>query len=225
MRAASLFLAPLLAALVAAGITAPARADSVIEAPSISAPRHASFNGERASTEAVHTADWVTDSRDNGGLPFLIIDKVQARVFVFDADGRLRGSTPALLGLARGDDSVPGIGERPLSSIRPEERTTPAGRFVVNMDRNLHGDTIVWIDYDTAVSLHRVVPGTPKERRAQRLASPTPLDNRITFGCINVPAAFFNNVVTPALTDTAGIAYVLPETRSARELFSSYDVK
>jgi hypothetical protein len=33
---------------------------------------------------------------------------------------------------------------------------------------------------------------------------------------------FFENVVRPAFTKTNGIVYVLPETRSAREVFTSY---
>ena len=49
--------------------------------------------------------------------------------------------------------------------------------------------------------------------------SPTPLDNRISFGCINVPAAFFDRVIRPAFKGTNGIVYVLPETRAAREVF------
>jgi len=63
----------------------------------------------------------------------------------------------ALLGLALGDASIPGIGDRALSSIRPEERTTPAGRFVAALDRNSHGKGILWVDYDSAVSLHPVL--------------------------------------------------------------------
>ncbi len=37
-------------------------------------------------------ADWVVDSGDNRGMPFAIVDKTDAKVFVFDADGRLRGA-------------------------------------------------------------------------------------------------------------------------------------
>jgi len=80
------------------------------------------------------------------------------------------------------------------------------------------------IDYDGAVSMHRVVKGTLKDRRAERLATPTPLDNRISYGCINVPVKFFDNVVLPAFTGTNGIVYVLPETQSASKVFASYDV-
>ena len=186
--------------------------------------RLANFGMEAFSPESRKLADWVVDSADNGKLPFMIIDKVQARVFVFDVQGQLRGATAALLGLAIGDHTVPGIGQRKLSSIRPDERTTPAGRFVASLDRDIHGHEVLWVDYDSALSLHRVVTGQPKERRAERLASPSPLDNRISFGCINVPVKFYEQVISPSFTGTNGIVYILPETRTAAQVFGSYDV-
>ncbi|MCY7317364.1 MAG: hypothetical protein LH617_01315 [Ramlibacter sp.] len=188
-------------------------------------PKRANFLHEVASPESQEVAHWIVHSADNRNLPFVIIDKVQAKVFVFDAQGLLRGASSALLGLAVGDESVPGIGERPLSTIRPTERTTPAGRFVASLDRDLKGEEVLWVDYDTSVSLHRVVTGQPKERRAQRLASPSPVDKRITYGCINVPVRFYEDVVSPAFKNTEGIVYVLPETRSARQVFGSYPIQ
>ena len=175
-------------------------------------PKRAKFGPARASSAAREKADWVVDSDDNRDLPFAVVDKTDARVFVFDPGGRLRGAAAALVGLARGDVSVPGIGTRAMSLIRPEERTTPSGRFVATLGRDLRGKEVLWVDYDNAISMHPVVKGTPKERRAERLASPTPLDNRISYGCINVPATFFENIVRPAFTGTRGIVYVLPET-------------
>ncbi|MBE0622540.1 MAG: hypothetical protein IH605_18265 [Burkholderiales bacterium] len=194
------------------------------QALAANSPKRANFERERASRASRHVADWVVDSGDNHGMPFAIVDKTDAKVFVFDALGRLRGAAPALLGLARGDDAVPGIGDRALSSISPGERTTPAGRFVAALGMNAHGQDILWVDYNSAVSMHRVITTKPKERRLQRLATATPLDNRISYGCINVPAKFYENVVRPAFTGTNGIVYVLPETRSTREVFASYDV-
>ena len=185
----------------------------------------ANFGQEISTVEAQKLADWVVDSADNNKLPFAIVDKVNARIFVFDAQGQIRGASSVLLGLAVGDHSVPGIGQRKLSSIRPEERTTPAGRFVASLDRDIHGQEVLWVDYDTAVSLHPLVKGTPKERRAERLASASPLDKRISYGCINVPVRFYEKVVSPIFTGTNGVVYVLPEIRSAREVFGSYDVQ
>lgn len=199
-------------------------APEIASVPAVSV-KLANFGQEEPSPESRKLADWVVDSANNARLPFIIVDKVNARTFVFDAQGQLKGATSVLLGLAVGDDSVPGIGQRKLSSIRPEERTTPAGRFVASLDRDIHNKEILWVDYDTAVSLHAVVKGTPKERRAERLASPSPLDKRISYGCINVPVKFYEKVVSPTFTGTDGIVYVLPETRSAREVFGSYDVQ
>jgi len=180
---------------------------------------------EVASQDTRNLADWVVNIGDNQGMPFMIIDKIEAKVFAFNVEGRLLGTSPVLLGLARGDDSVTGIGERKLASIRPEERITPAGRFVASLGRNLHGDEILWIDYAAAISLHRVVTARPEQRRLARLESQTPLDNRISFGCINVPVKFYDNVVSPTFTGTNGIVYVLPETRSAQKTFGFFDAK
>jgi hypothetical protein len=188
-------------------------------------PKFANFEGEHASQDARYIADWVADSADSGGQPFVIVDKKDAKVFVFDADGRLRGAAPALLGIARGDDSIPGIGDRELSKIRVKDRTTPAGRFVAALSVDAHGVGILMVDYDLNVAMHRVVTGNPKDHRLQRLATTSPLDNRITFGCINIPVKFYDNVVRTAFSGTKGIVYILPETRSASKEFAAYDVR
>ena len=182
-------------------------------------PKRANFEGESRSWDTQNMADWIVDSGDNDGLPFVIIDKIDARAFVFGADGRLRGAAPVLLGLAKGDNSVPGIGTRKLANIRPEERTTPAGRFVAALGLNAKGKDVLWVDYSGALSLHRVIP---VKVRLERLATPTPLDNRISYGCINVPTKFYENIVSPAFTGTKGIVYILPEARSKKEIFLSY---
>jgi len=158
----------------------------------------------------------VVATSDNGRSAFFIIDKANARLYVFNASGLLQGSAPVLLGLARGDDSVPGIGEKPLAQIGRDERTTPAGRFVAERGRNLQGQDIVWVDYAAAISLHRVREMAPYEHRAQRLRTATVADSAISYGCINVPVAFYNTVVEPAWTNGTGvIVYVLPEVRAA----------
>ncbi len=164
--------------------------------------------------------DWALSSGDNGGLPFVVIDKRSAVVFVYAADGRPLGAEPALLGSAHGDDSAPGIGERPLSAILPEERTTPAGRFVGAYGPALgQFSTIFWVDYNTAVSLHPVITANPAEHRLERLASQTPDDNFITYGCINVAPEFYQDVIHATFEDTPGVVYVLPDTKPLEEVF------
>ncbi|WP_245538976.1 L,D-transpeptidase [Thioflavicoccus mobilis] len=171
------------------------------------------FASESASRRTRELAQWIVSSKDNLNMPFAIVDKPNAKVYVFEADGRFQGAAPVLLGLAKGDFSTPGIGSKPLSSIPPSQRTTPAGRFVSAMGRNHKGKNILWLDYEQSLSMHAVVKGTPKDRRAERLASPTSLDNRISFGCINVPKDFFENVVTNKFSGQGGIVYILPETK------------
>jgi hypothetical protein len=183
----------------------------------------ADFKREPASEDATRLAQWVLRSGDHRAHAFMIVDKKDAKVFVFNADGKLRGASAALLGAALGDDSVPGIGSRPLASILPEERTTPAGRFVATLGRNLGGKDILWVDYANAISLHRVVTTNAPERRTLRLATPTPTDNRISYGCINVPARFFNKVVIPAFSQANGVVYILPETRPLSAVFGPFD--
>lgn len=141
-------------------------------------------------------------------------------MFVFGPDARLLGAAPALIGTARGDDTVLGIGGRRLATIAPEERTTPAGRFVAALGNDFVQE-VLWVDYHIALSLHRVVTGGRRDRRRERLASPTPLDNRISYGCINVPAAFYDGVVAPAFRGTVGIVYILPDTRPISDVFTS----
>ena len=204
--------------------TAPAQSTPEAQTAAVRGPHRAEFGRERASREARRIADWIVDSADNKGLPFVILDKVDARLFVFNADGLIRGASAALLGSARGDDSVPGIGDREFADMTPDTRTTPAGRFVSSIGQDTHGQDVVWVDYDAAVAIHRVITTKPAERRLQRLATPTPLDNRISYGCINVPKRFYETVVAPAFAGTYGIVYVLPETRPARKVFGSYDV-
>lgn len=179
----------------------------------------ADFARSHPSKAARTVANWVVAAADNAGSAFFVIDKVNARLYVFDPRGRLQGASPVLLGLARGDDSAPGVGEKPLSQIRRDERTTPAGRFVAERGRNSHGEEIVWVDYAAAISLHRVREMSPYEHRAARLRSPTVADNRISYGCINVPVAFYNDVVERAWRSGGVIVYVLPEVRSLEDVF------
>src|SRR5947208_1453655 len=103
---------------------------------SIRLAKAADLKGEPASADVKQVADWVAQSGDAAGMNFLIIDKRDAKLFVFDADAHLRGSAPILLGAAVGDDTVSGIGSKAIPDVLPEERTTPAGRFVGERGQN-----------------------------------------------------------------------------------------
>ena len=193
-------------------------------APAVAPGPLPDFAGEPVSQDTRKVANWAFYTRDAGGKSVVILDKKAARVHVFDPAGKLLASTPALLGKAIGDDSAPGIGDKPLSQVKEEEKTTPAGRFVAEPGENANGEDIIWIDYDAAVSMHRVRPLVAAERRLQRLASPTGADNRISFGCVNLPVRFYEGTLSPIVKRTGAIVYVLPETRSVEETFGAWDV-
>lgn len=219
----------LIGAAVLAVVLPPAAPDGAqaIPAPAsavVAAVRVADFGAHAPSPDARHVADWVADSGDNAGHGFVIVDKKDAALLVFDAQARLQAASPILLGAARGDDSVPGIGSRPIADVRPEERTTPAGRFVAQRGLNIHGEDVVWVVYDDAVSMHRVRAHNPEERRLERLATPTIDDNRISYGCINVPAAFYDSHIAPLFATRRAVVYVLPDVKPVQQVFGSYHV-
>lgn len=198
---------------------------SVPSEDSVSAPpaarlQSADFLDEVASDDARRVADWVVRSDDNAGMPFVIVDKLRAKVFVFDGSGRLHGATLALLGKAVGDDSYPGVGNMKLSAMPLEAETTPAGRFMASLahERNV---PFLWVDHDLALSLHRVVHGAPGENRLARLATTATDDKRISHGCINVPVKFFDDVVLTTFSDSkaGGIVYILPEVKAVEDVF------
>jgi hypothetical protein len=183
----------------------------------------ADFGAVTPSPDARQIADWVARSHDNVGMAFVIVDKRFARLHVFDAGASLLASSPILLGAARGDDSVVGIGHRPLDEVRPEERTTPAGRFVSERGRNSLGDEVVWVDYEAAVSMHRVRNTSVTEQRLLRMASSSLDDHRISWGCINVPVAFFDAHIAPMFVGRRAVVYVLPEVKSLQQVFKLDD--
>jgi len=143
--------------------------------------------------------------------PFAIVDKRQATLSVYDADGRLLGRTSALLGLTPGDAEPPSSRGKPPQALTAQERVTPAGRFEAQPGRNLSGERVVWFDYEANLAIHRLRPAPARERRVERLASTSTQDRRITLGCVVVDPAFFDEVVLPALGGGSSLVYILPE--------------
>jgi hypothetical protein len=162
---------------------------------------------------------WVAAAHDNTGLPYAVIDKPTASLFLFSAKGEFLGETPVLLGVGVGDESSPGIGAKRLEEIGPAERTTPAGRFVAKFGRAFGNQRVLWVDYANSVALHAVITTHKSEHRVDRLRSPTPDDNRISFGCINVGTSFYTKSLRPLFQKKGGIVYILPDTLPLDDVF------
>lgn len=177
--------------------------------------------GQEVSNIVIELAGWVVATKDSQGYPFAIMDKAAAQVLVFDGEGRLRGAASGLFGSATGDHTAPGIAGLALREIPGRDRTTPAGRFVGGYGPSIDAGRVLWVDYESAVSIHPTAMGVPAERRVERLASPSPDDNRVTHGCINVSPGFYEKVIQ-ATFERGGVFYVLPDKASIAETFPEF---
>jgi hypothetical protein len=196
-------------------------------APAAAVPeiKRAEFRGQEASAEVHHVADWAVHSADNKGHPFIVVDKVNAKLFAFDRYGVLIDQAPVLLGMGVGDKFAPGVLKMDMYKTKPWQRITPAGRYFAEQDRNIQGEIVLWVDYDAGIAIHKLPSKVTKQRRHERIVSPDPAEHRITYGCINVPPAFYDRVVRPYFGPKGGYVYVLPDTTPLNAVFKTDDVK
>lgn len=158
---------------------------------------------EPGAAMALHLAQWVTANGDAGGLPFVVVDKAQARIHRFDGEGRLQASGSVLLSALQVDD--------------PALAATPAGRFVAHPDL-LHGGGLAWYGRNGELLLHGPQSGQAPGRAAYRLASLDTSDRRISDGSLHVEAGFYQQHLQ-ALRGRPSVAYVLPEQLGMDEVF------
>ncbi len=181
--------------------------------------KNAFFASEKKSDDVLLVADWVVRSMDNHGMPFVIVDKKSAKLFVFDIEGRILAVTSVLLGLAIGDMTTPGIGNLKLSEILPKDRTTAAGRFLLRHGLNLDGGKVLWIDFESGLAIHTIPAGKSEASRLKRLQSNNLKDRRVTLGCVNVTREFYRTILSPLFDNANGYIYILPETMQTASFF------
>ena len=181
--------------------------------------KSAFLGSEKKSDDVLLVTDWVVRNNDNHGMPFIIVDKKQAKLFVFDKDGRILALTAVLLGLAVGDLTTPGTGTIKLSQIPLKDRTTAAGRFLLRHGLNLDGGKVLWIDFEAALAIHAVPAGKSEASRLSQMQSKNIKDHRVTFGCVNTTKEFFSNVLSPLFDTANGYIYILPETMPTATFF------
>jgi hypothetical protein len=173
-----------------------------------------------ASPDAERVAAWIAASGDNHALPYAVIDKNSASLLLYDGRGKPVAQVPVLIGIAPGDDATPGIGSKTLGEIGPAEKTTPAGRFLAKFGYAAGRQKVLWVDYTNSVAIHPIPGDAAKgEMRRERLLSPEPDDNRITFGCINVPRAFYASALRPLFQKKGGYVYILPDSKPLEDVF------
>lgn len=172
------------------------------------------------SEAASRVMTWVGGAGDNHGLPWAVIDKTQATMFLFDGKGKQVAAAPVLIGIAPGDEASPGVGSKKLADLGPAEKTTPAGRYLAKFGLPVAGERVLWVDYATSVAIHPIpTDAGAREKRRERMLSPDPADNRITFGCINVPKAVYARQIQPLFRRKGGYVYILPDTKPVEAVF------
>lgn len=88
---------------------------------------------EAASPEVREVVQWSVSTHDHGGLPFVVVDKSQARIYAFDPQGRLRGTAPVLADARAGH--------------------LPAGRFTADPLAGPGSSAVVWANGTTRISV------------------------------------------------------------------------
>jgi hypothetical protein len=190
-----------------------------VPAPELPTLAVADFGDVQPTPATRRMADWVVMRRDNGRMPFMVLDKRDARLYVFQSNGQLIDQTPVLLGSAHGDETYPGIGDVPIDQVKPYQRTTAAGRFVTRPGLDADHTDVVWLDYDAALAMHRVINKVKSEHRLERIASANPRVRRISWGCINIPIPFFDAYISPVFGKRSGVTYVIPERKTFAQVF------
>lgn len=153
---------------------------------------------------------YVQQNGDNANKPYIIADKKGGAVHLFDAQGNLLATTPALFGKNISDTTR--AGATPAGKFTIKYASTPAKGYggTVQALANSSGQLVQ--SSAGTVSIHRTYTANSAENRPARLASKSVTDNRISNGCINVPSSFYNAHLDSAFD---GYVYVLPETKAS----------
>ena len=174
----------------------------------------------KMSTLAQGVYEAMAPVAEKTGKGFIIADKPNGMMHMFNADGSHFLSDPTLYGKEKGD--VLGA----VSSLEGGQKITPAGKFTLKA-RDSHyagGKDLVLVESLDAtgyIAIHAADVSTPSERRLERLASETIEDNRISYGCINTAHATFINKIAPHVAEfDGGLIFVLPDaTEKTAEIF------
>jgi hypothetical protein len=200
------FQTSLVVALVAFGIYFDHVA-AVMPAPENVAALHARLARERAAPEVQEVAQWAVASQDHAGLPFVVVDKTQARLFAFDPQGQLLGSTAILSSRPQG---VP----TPVAAA-------PTGRFVTDTGLSAHADGIVWVNAGIGFSVYGTPAGQDAGFAPQPWASGDGDNQAVADGTLRVAGDFYREHLSN-LKSQVSVAYVLSQGQPWHEVLGNY---
>jgi hypothetical protein len=182
---------------------------------------------ERMSALAQDVYERMAPVARRSGKGFMVADKPNGMLHVFNADGSMLSQAPALYGKSTGDILTPEMGSKSLAQLTDADRVTPAGTFTLEADDEpdyVGGKAFVLRETrmgGAVVAVHAAYLGNPSENRVARLASPAAEDNRISAGCINTTHEQFLRDILPRADDfDGGMVFVLPdETERTADYF------
>ena len=193
----------------------------VDEAPAI-AP--AQPQGRRPSGIAERLAGWVTATGDNGELPLHCSSTKSGRTSspltrAASSSAPRRCWSGSRAGTTRRQGSATSSSPR---SARTSARPRPAGSWLGSVTRTAtalcFGSTSAMRSRCTAV-----MSVNPGRHRLPGIHSSDPSRHRISYGCINVPATFYDDVVLTALASgNAAVVYILPDTKAIDDVFPAF---
>lgn len=155
------------------------------------------------------------------GKGFIVADKPNGMLHFFNADGSVLVQDTALYGKDTGDE----LGR---SSLLGGPKITPAGQFGLFVDeaeyaggKSLNLRETLDAEDGSYVAVHAAYLGDAKERRGERLKSPSAEDNKISYGCVNTAHDTFLDKVLPNIENfNGGMIFVLPDaTEKTAEMF------
>ena len=150
------------------------------------------------SKQASDTINWVVQKKDHRDKNFVVADKDAGKIYVVSTSGKILNTQNAIFGRGKGNTNA--------------DFNTPSGRFFLHKvtkehlskkNQKIYGDSLLTLHNPETgkalvqpsggyVAMHRVLN---KEGRLNALSTPTASDNYISFGCINVPTAFYDSAV------------------------------
>lgn len=140
---------------------------------------------QQANSMSDQASQVVMDLQARSISTLVVMDKARGEILVVD-QGNVVMRSPALYGK--------GVGENEGA----DKNVTPAGIFALREYRDRHydgGRVLAFICKPSmCYIIHPTWNGVPSERRNQRLATATPVDNAISNGCINVPYDFYRRM-------------------------------
>jgi 5'-deoxynucleotidase YfbR-like HD superfamily hydrolase len=142
---------------------------------------------------------------------YVIVDKPSATLFIIGADKKLIGQMPVLLGQTKGE--TPNMSD--AESDTAVQATTPSGKYTLlrlagEEDLITYKGKVFSLCGSDALALHITYP-PEKEKRTEALNTPTPEDNRMSWGCINISEEMWGKYIEGNIEARGAYMFITPD--------------